>query len=198
MRKQLIAAAIMALASQTSWAWGWHHNAGGVDAEGRYGVVFPAEDALPNPRLTPGAIDSRVTQGDLRDTICRRGGYTKSVRPPEQYTERLKRKQIRQYGDTDYRMRDYEEDHLISLELGGSPSSPKNLWPEPHHVIGGWGSYTKDKLENRLHSLVCHGKISLIEAQRDIATNWIASYKRYVGSTPAKGRFTGTGASNHG
>ena len=85
-------------------------------------------------------------------------------------------------------MRDYEEDHLISLELGGSPSSPRNLWPEPHHVIGGWGSYTKDKLENRLHSMVCHGQISLAEAQHEIATDWIAAYKRDIGPTPVKGR----------
>lgn len=187
-KQQFIAAAILALVSQTSWAWGWHRNVGGVEAEGRYGVVFPAEDALPNPKLTPGAIDPRVTQGNLRDTICRRDGYTKSVRPPERYTERLKRKQIRQYHYSDYRMRDYEEDHLISLELGGSPSNPKNLWPEPHHVIGGWGSYTKDKLENRLHSMVCHGQISLAKAQREIATDWIAAYKQDIGPAPVKGR----------
>ena len=173
--------------------WPWYHSAGGVEAEGRYGVVFPAEDARPNPRLTPGAVDPRVTQSDLRDTICRRGGYTKSVRPPEQYTERLKREQIRQYGYTDYRLRDYEEDHLVSLELGGSPNSPRNLWPEPHHVIGGWGSFTKDKLENRLHRMVCHGQIPLAEAQHEIATNWIAAYKRYVGSVPDQRRRHGYG-----
>lgn len=78
--------------------------------------------------------------------------------------------------------------HLISLELGGSPDSPQNLWPEPHHVIGGWGSYAKDKLENRLHSMVCRRRISLEQAQRAIATNWIAAYKQYVGATPDQGR----------
>jgi len=147
-------------------------------------VVFPASAALPNPQLTPGAINPDVNQGNLNETICRKGGYTKSIRPPESYTSQLKRNQIRQFGFTDYRMRDYEEDHLISLELGGSPDSPKNLWPEPHHVMGGWGSYVKDKVENRLHTLVCHGRLSLAVAQREMATNWIDAYKRYVGPDP--------------
>lgn len=137
-------------------------------------------------------INPAVTQDNLDETICRKGGYTKSIRPPQEYTARLKREQIREYGYTDYRMRDYEEDHLVSLELGGSPDSPKNLWPEPHHVIGGWGSYAKDKLENRLHKLVCQGRIHLSEAQRAIATNWIDAYKRYVGPAPVERRGHGS------
>ena len=163
-------------------------NAGGVESDGRYDVVFPTSQALPNPRLTPGAIYTAVTQDNLDQTICRRGGFTKSIRPPEEYTSKLKREQIRQYGYSDYRMRDYEEDHLVSLELGGSPSSPRNLWPQPHHVAGGWGSYAKDKLENRLHKLVCRGQISLAQAQHEIATNWIEAYKKYIGPNPENDR----------
>lgn len=159
-------------------------NTGGVQADGRYAAVAPESQAMPNPKLTPGAISSAVTQQNLDETICRRGGYTKSIRPEEAYTERLKREQIREYGYSDTRQYDYEEDHLISLELGGSPDSPKNLWPEPHHVIGGWGSYAKDKLENRLHALVCHGEISLAQAQHEIATDWISSYKAHIGAVP--------------
>ena len=159
-------------------------NAGGVEADGRYSVAFPINQALPNPRLTPGVISAAVTQDNLDQTICRRGGYTRSIRPPEEYTSKLKRQQIREYGYSDYRMRDYEEDHLISLELGGSPDSPQNLWPEPHHVIGGWGSYAKDKLENRLHELVCSRQISLARAQQDISTNWIQAFKQYIGPNP--------------
>ena len=160
------------------------HNLGGVDVEGRYAAVFPEAAALPIRRLTPGALNPAVTQRNLRETICRPGGYTRSIRPSASYTERLKRLQIRQYGYIDLRLHDYEEDHLISLELGGSPSSPRNLWPEPHHVIGGWGSYAKDMLENRLHTLVCRGRIPLAVAQREIATNWSEAYKRYVGPIP--------------
>jgi hypothetical protein len=165
-----------------------HHDRGGLpQAEGRYSAVFSLDQARPDPRMTPGALNRAVDQADIRDTICVRG-YSTSIRPPEQYTERLKRLGIRRYGYSDHRLRDYEEDHLISLELGGSPTSPHNLWPEPHHVIGGWGSYTKDRLENRLHWLVCRGRLPLAQAQRAIAGNWIAAYERYVGPTPATRR----------
>ena len=149
--------------------------------------IAPRSEALPSLRLTPGAIDSRVTQANLNKTICRPGGYTRSVRPPEFYTERLKYRQVLQYGYADTRAWHYEEDHLISLELGGSAKNPKNLWPEPHYVVGGWGSYTKDELENRLHDLVCSRRIPLATAQRVIATDWIAAFKRYIGPHPAKG-----------
>jgi hypothetical protein len=73
----------------------------------------------------------------------------------------------------------YEEDHLIPLELGGNPTDPKNLWPEPHVAPGDWGSRRKDSLEDLLHRLVCEGRVPLAEAQRAIARNWIAAYQRY-------------------
>lgn len=162
-----------------------HHDRGGVaGAEGRYSAVFSLDEARPNPRITPGALNSSVDQANIRETICVRG-YSKSIRPPEDYTERLKRSGIRRYGYSDRRLRDYEEDHLVSLELGGSPTNPHNLWPEPHHVIGGWGSYTKDRLEDRLHTLVCRGRVPLAQAQHDIASDWIAAYKRYIGPYPS-------------
>jgi len=161
---------------------------GGRDgASGRYSVVFGLDQALPNRHLTPGALNPAVTQGNIRETICVRG-YSKSIRPPEKYTEVLKRRGIHQYRYSDFRLRDYEEDHLVSLELGGSPTSPRNLWPQPHHVIGGWGSYAKDRLEDRLHTLVCRDRLPLEEAQHAIATDWIAAYKRYVGPAPVPGR----------
>lgn len=140
---------------------------------------FPLRDALPDRTLTPGAMSAVVTQADIHGTICVRG-YTRTVRPPEEYTERLKRRQIREYGYRDHWLRDYEEDHLIPLELGGSPASPRNLWPEPRRVTGGWGSYRKDRLENRLNHLVCRGRLPLATARRAIAADWIAAYKRYM------------------
>lgn len=158
-----------------------------AQADGRYSVVFSLDQARPDPRITPGAINRAVDQANIGETICVRG-YSRSIRPPEEYTERLKHLGIRQYGYSDRRLRDYEEDHLISLALGGSPTDPHNLWPEPHHVIGGWGSYTKDRLEDRLHRLVCQRRVPLVQAQRDIAGDWIAAYKRYIGPNPSPGR----------
>lgn len=156
-------------------------------ASNRHAAVFPASDALPDVRLTPGAPDPEVTQENIHRTICVHG-WTRTVRPPERYTERLKRRQILQYGYTDHSLRDYEEDHLVPLELGGSPASPENLWPEPRHVVGGWGSHAKDRLENRLRHLVCRGRLSLASARRRIAANWIETYKHLLGSAPRTGR----------
>jgi hypothetical protein len=65
----------------------------------------------------------------------------------------------------------YELDHLISLELGGD-NARANLWPEPHDRPGFQASQTKDGVENRLHDLVCAGRLDLAAAQRAIATNW--------------------------
>lgn len=165
-----------------------HHDRGGVSAaEGPYGVVFSLDQARPEPQITPGALNRSVDQANIRATICV-PGYSRSIRPAEEYTERLKRLGIRRYGYGDHRLRDYEEDHLVSLGLGGSPTDPRNLWPEPHHVIGGWGSYAKDRLEDRLHTLVCRGTVPLAQARHDIASDWIAAYERYVGPNPSARR----------
>lgn len=121
---------------------------------------------LPDSNCTPGAINPNVTQENIHQTICV-SGYTKTVRPSATYTNKLKIQQIAEYGFTDTMLRDYEEDHLISLELGGAPSDPKNLWPEP-----GGSPNPKDKIENLCHHKVCDGTIMLTEAQKEIATNW--------------------------
>ena len=76
-------------------------------------------------------------------------------------------------------------DHLISLELGGS-NGTANLWPEPYDIV--WNARVKDKLENRLHKMVCAGQIDLPIAQKAIAKNWIAAYQRYEGPEPTEKR----------
>jgi hypothetical protein len=76
-----------------------------------------------------------------------------------------------------------EVDHLISLELGGS-NRLSNLLPEPYDIT--WNAHVKDRLENRLHELVWTGQLDLATAQRAIATDWIAAYKRYEGPRPEK------------
>src|SRR5262245_21264224 len=80
--------------------------------------------------LTPGALNPDVTQANINETICMRG-WTKTIRPPVDYTNALKLTQMRDYGLSGS-PRDYQEDHLISLELGGDPRDPRNLWPEPY------------------------------------------------------------------
>jgi hypothetical protein len=77
-------------------------------------------------------------------------------------------------------MSDFEEDHLIPLALGGAPYDPRNLWPEPRASADGWNASVKDELEAALPRLVCSGRVSLADAQRAIATDWIAAYRFYV------------------
>jgi hypothetical protein len=84
-----------------------------------------ARGILPDPNCTPGVPDPRVTQDNIHSTICL-SGYTRTVRPTSSYTNRLKAEQMKAYGFTD-RISAHEEDHLISLELGGDPRDPKNL-----------------------------------------------------------------------
>ena len=76
-----------------------------------------------------------VTQDTIDSTICV-SGWTATVRPPASYTTALKIQQIADYGYTDTSTADYEEDHFIPLELGGSPTDPGNLWPEPRYDTG--------------------------------------------------------------
>jgi hypothetical protein len=140
-----------------------------------------AQSALPDPSQTPGMINPAVTPATIGTTICVRG-WTRTVRPPVEFTEELKRRQIGTFGYGDRRLGDYEEDHLIPLELGGDPSDSRNLWPEPRVAPGGWGADRKDELEWVLNRLVCAGRLPLREAQRAIATDWIAAYRRYVRS----------------
>lgn len=144
------------------------------------GLVVAADGAvLPNPERTPGAANPAVTPATIHSTICV-SGWTATIRPPASYTTALKERQLASgyayHGDLN--PADYEEDHLISLELGGSPDSGRNLWPEPYATTD--GARVKDRVENRLHTLVCSGAISLAVAQRAIATDWFAAYQEYV------------------
>jgi hypothetical protein len=132
----------------------------------------PAE-IYPDPDRTPGAINSDITQSNIRETICNPQWSTKFIRPRESYTSRLKSIEMRERGLSG-RTSDYEEDHLISLELGGDPTDPKNLWAERYKPTP--GARQKDVVENYLHREVCEGAMTLDEAQRAIAGDWYRVY----------------------
>jgi len=136
-----------------------------------------ARQTFPNGFLTPGVANPDVTQSNIKRTICK-SGWTKTIRPRVSYTNNLKRQQIAQYGYDDKKLGSYEEDHLISLQLGGHPTDPGNLWPEAY--AGKCGARLKDVLETKLKRLVCSGKITLAEAQQAIASNWVVAYNQYV------------------
>ncbi|MGA9471317.1 MAG: hypothetical protein WBV36_02565 [Terriglobales bacterium] len=148
---------------------------GGNDAQ--TGVERGAE---PNRRLTPGATRS-VTIGD----VC-------SMPHEEVVSEvspSLRQQVFREYGIANARPDDYEIDYLIAPGLGGVEDL-HNLWPEPS-TDSIWNAHVKDALEEHLHEMVCAGKLDLSTAQRDIASDWIAAYKRYFHTeTPLSVRST--------
>ncbi|SUA43505.1 Uncharacterised protein [Nocardia africana] len=128
---------------------------------------------LPDPHCTPGAINPKVTPDTVKSTICV-GGYTQSIRPPADITDREKKANAESYGYTG-NLHDAEYDHLISLELGGDPNDPRNLWvepPSPDHKAGSGPNNPKDSVENKLHSLICSGAVGLTDAQNAIAADW--------------------------
>ena len=136
-------------------------------AAGEGGCV--ERDGLPDPRCTPGAIRSGVSLA----TICA-SGYSRSVRPPESFTEPLKLHQMRAY-DLPGSPRDYEEDHLVPLSIGGAPRDPRNLWPEPRS--GANNAEQKDQLETWAARMACSRRIPLGRLQRAMASDWLALYR---------------------
>jgi len=114
------------------------------------------------PRV-PGVANPNVTQADIRSTICR-SGWTKTIRPPVGYTNDLKAKQMRLYG-LHGPPSAYQEDHLISLEVGGDPTDPRNLWPEPYPRAA-----QVDEIENELNAKICSGALTLAQAQDEEST----------------------------
>lgn len=135
---------------------------------------------LPIKKYTPGATSPSVNQDNIQSTICK-SGWTDTIRPSTSYTNKLKTDQLastyksfaKKWGTN---LSAYEEDHLISLQLGGSPTDPKNLFPQPY---AGLNARTKDVVETALKRLVCSGKLKLVDAQKAISTNWVIAYNKY-------------------
>lgn len=139
----------------------------------RYEKGEPLED----PACTPGAISPAVTQANIKATICRKGGYTGGIRPPESVTGKEKVANASSYRYTGS-LSDAEYDHLISLQLGGDPNDARNLWVEPAdpgHKVGTGVNNLKDPVETKLHTAVCNGKITLAQAQMAITTDWTSA-----------------------
>lgn len=122
--------------------------------------------ATQNMLLTPGALNPAVSQATIQSTICVTG-YTAAVR---NVTSATKSQVFAEYGITNPPSGAYEIDHLISLELGGS-NDIRNLWPEPY--TGADNAHDKDVWENKLHTQVCAGTITLAVAQDEIVHWWV-------------------------
>jgi hypothetical protein len=118
--------------------------------------------ALPDPQCTPGKANPHVTA----QHICT-PGFAKTVHGAP---DKLKQKVLAMYGESPSQ----EIDYLISLELGGS-SEIRNLWPERAEPRP--GLHEKNKAEDFLRRKVCQGNMTLEEAQRLIAADWMAVFR---------------------
>ncbi|HEU5270022.1 MAG TPA: hypothetical protein VFU36_08865 [Jatrophihabitans sp.] len=159
----------------TGHGWTGHTILGPVPPPGTCHYRHSGPEVLPDPVCTPGAVDSAVSQANLRTTVCRKGGYTASVRPPESATNAIKRRLLAAYGVPVADASKYELDHLIELSSGGS-SDVRNLWPEPNQLYTTTGSSfvhnDKDKVEQYLYHAQCGGKIGLRAIQQTISRDW--------------------------
>ena len=163
----------------------------------------PQTAATPDPHNPSAPIlpDSAKTPGDALDVassdVCT-SGYSKLVR---NVPSAVKQQVYASYGITRREKGEFEVDHLISLELGGS-NSVKNLWPESY-LTRPWNAKVKDQLENELHAEICSGKIDMKTAQQEIATDWIAAYKKHfntdqpLAESDAARHYNGYGGASH-
>ena len=127
----------------------------------------PVPVSFPEPSLTPGAV-ATVN----KDQICAASRPKNRVVPAS-----LQRKVFEEYGIPSAEPRAYEVDYLITPALGGADDI-RNLWPQSS-TAAVWNAQVKDTLEDRLHDLVCEGNLDLTTAQQEIASDWIAAYKKY-------------------
>lgn len=126
------------------------------------------------PQSSPGVLNTLVTQTNIKQTICFHG-WTATVRPSAAYTNSLKVRQMAA-GALKGKPHDYEEDHRVPLELGGSPTSALNLWPEPW--AKSYGAHEKDRLENAVHRDVCSDRLTLEAGRKIFLGDWWVEYKR--------------------
>lgn len=140
-------------------------------------LMLSATLMLPSQANAAGAIALQVTQKNISSTICV-SGYTKTVRPSVNYTNRIKKSMLSTAGIEAAASSRFELDHIIPLALGGHPSALANFQLQPWE--GGSGARRKDVLEVKLQCLVCEGKISLEEAQREIAGDWLVASRKHA------------------
>jgi hypothetical protein len=130
----------------------------------------------PDSKLTPGVVNPEAT----KEKVCV-PNYTAGVDEHGQKVrnvpDSLKKKAFAEYS-IDPSSDKFEIDHLISLELGGA-NDIKNLWPQSY-TTSPYNAHMKDTLENKLHKMVCTGQITLSKAQKEISSDWISAYNKYV------------------
>lgn len=147
-----------------------------VAPDGRTEAQLIAAHVLPDA-AHPGVVNPLVTLQTMKATICTHG-WTATVRPPTSYTNKIRLAQTPE----GFAPGDGELDHRLSIEDGGSPADPANLWWEVY--ADRYGARVKDVLETKLARAVCKGTISLAQARGALLGNWLIAYETYVGPLP--------------
>jgi hypothetical protein len=131
------------------------------------GSLLPGHKlALPVASITPGA----TWDVDVEE-LCSGAARMRPI------TAAMRAEVLNAYGVQDLPSDQYELDYLITPELGGATDA-RNLWPQ-RYGSPVWNARVKDELERLLPRLVCGRKLDLATAQREMASNWIAAYKKY-------------------
>jgi hypothetical protein len=171
MWKVIIAAMLAAAASPAQHAHYRH--------DGKY--------ALADRRVTPGVADplavadlsrARHIVAGIELNICAADFRTKPIRDTIRDFARLKKQACAEYGVSKCD-KSVEGDHLVSLELGGCPDCLANIVPQPMDQA----RVKDDRVERVLPKLVCAGKLSLGQAQRCIAGDWVKCEKQLSASS---------------
>jgi len=138
----------------------------GPKGHGEVAGAYGAGPLVPDVNLTPGAVGTMTSR-----QVCT-ADEPAERRPPLSVQQAV----FHEYGIDGAPPQEFEVDHLVTPALGGTDDI-RNLWPESYRPE--WNAHVKDELEDRLHDLVCQGKLDLPTAQHDMATNWISAYKKY-------------------
>jgi hypothetical protein len=148
-----------------------------IAPDGRTAAQLITAHVLPDPARTPGVLNPAVTPTTIGATICVHG-WTATVRPSTRYTDELRNAAT----PPGAKPLDGELDHLISIEDGGAPADPKNLWWMIY--ADRYGARVKDVLETKVAHMVCAGTLTLDQARAALSPNWLIGYQRYVGPLP--------------
>jgi hypothetical protein len=150
----------------------------GFQAQCRY-ETYPDGAIVPDPSCTPGAVNPAAV-ANPQGTICA-AGFSNGIQPPYSYTEPLKVTDMVKYGSVGPPSV-YQEDQLVAPEDGGSSRNPKNLWPE--YLYGAGGALQKDKAEDRVHQLICSGKITVPQGASLLEADWMQVLSASSRATP--------------
>lgn len=140
-------------------------------------VLLAGDRVAPDSAYPPKGIgkwDAAVTQENVAETICK-PGYTATVRAGKggefgAVTQSIKNRVYARDGKTPEAGRCCEVDHAFPLELGGA-NVTENLWAESWEEP--FGARRKDRVETKLHRLVCSSATPLVAAQQCLEEDWV-------------------------